>query len=619
MKRKIVLFASMLCLFVFIFALSISAQERTVPSADTTFTVNGTAYPIWDADEDGTLHPLMWYKDGEQLLPVRADNMDSSKAPYVKYNVWSDSNNVEMQTITITDANGKTFNGKETVVIANLNNVYLRNDGRGVTLIHKNAFRDSTVLKAVYIPNTIKALGWGNNDNHVSFSGCSALEYVEFPSKMEYLTTIGSNTFQNCTSLKAISIPEGIKKINTVAFAGCTSLQAIYLPSTLEEFADHNWNTGAFYNCTSAYFVSEPFTLNTTCTNIPAKPTVYYFPKNLKIIDETTRNMANLNDVIVFGDKMTVFDSNGFTGTGTSGQVKTVVFTADMEYFKLGDATGYTINFVFTNVTDTSVISARTDRGYVNSVAYLCKAGKTGALGYGVKWSDGTTHLENPDKTETIGATCTSNTVATTYCFCGQKIGTQEVESSALGHEFNVENGATLVAILYNNGFSANGCKQIECSRCNSLDETQSVDPIFEGFGYSTREEDGAKYGMVMSYIVNTSALNDYEAVNNVAIGYGVLAIAKSIVSGNPLANDGSTELESITTTAVTGTKAVDLIIWGSADAWNGTLSDGTAIKDLEFYVTGYVTVNGQLSYFCGANSSATLTDLDTISYNRIK
>ena len=329
--------------------------------------------------------------------------------------------------------------------------------------------------------------------------------------------------------------------------------------------------------------------------------------------------MENLNDIIVFGDKMTTFDSNGFKGTGVEGQVKTVVFTADMEYFKLGDGIDHTINFVFTNVTDTSKITARTDRGYKNSCAYLCKAGKTGALGYGVKWTDGTTHFEDYDKTESIDATCIANAVSTTYCYCGQKIGTQEVENSALGHEFNVENGATLVAILYNNGFSANGCKQIECSRCDSVDETQSVAPIFEGFGYSTREEDGTRYGMVMSYIVNTSALNEYETVNNVAVSYGVLAIAKANVSGNPLANDGSTELESITTTSVTGTKAVDLIIWGSANAWNGTLADGTAIKDLEFYVTGYVTVNGQLSYFCGADSSATLTELNTISYNGIK
>ena len=197
-------------------------------------------------------------------------------------------------------------------------------------------------------------------------------------------------------------------------------------------------------------------------------------------------------------------------------------------------------------------------------------------------------------------------------------MGVVEVENTALGHEFDLENEATLIAILYKEGFSANGCKQIKCSRCDVNDESQAVEPIFEGFGYSTREENGSRYGMVMSYVVNTSALKDYETVNNTSVAYGVLAIAELNVNGNPLANDGSTDNESITTTGVTGTKAVDLIIWGSKAAWDSTLEDGTAVKALKFYLTGYVIENGELNYFCGMDSSKNLTELSTIAYNEI-
>jgi len=619
MKKRFLLITLMVALFVCVFAISINAGKIAAPANDATFTVNGTAYPLWEADGDGNLHPLMWYQDGDKLSSVWADNMDSSKAPYVKYNVWSDSNNVEMQGFTITDASGKTFDGKGTVVIANLNNIYLRNDGRGITIIHKNAFRESKVLKAVYIPKTIKTMGWsGNNNNFVSFENCSALEYVEFHSDAA-LTVLNSNTFNNCTSLKAISLPDNIKTVSHTTFSGCTALQAVYLPASLENFVANKWNTGAFYNCSNMYFVNEPFVLNSTCTNMPSKPEVYYFPESLVGIYEDIRDCDNINNVLVFGKNVVSFDSNMFSGTGTSDQVKTVVFTGVMTKFKLGDTITQKINFIFTNTTDTSVISTRTDRGYNGSTAYLCKAGKTGALHYGVKWTDGTEHFAEAKKTQTVEATCLTNKQTTTYCYCGQKIGTETVENSALGHEFNVANGATVTDIVYNSGFGANGYKEITCSRCSETDTETVAEAILCDFGYATRIKNEATSGLVFSYRVNKAALADYEAVNETTVSLGVLAVAEHKAADTVVNADGTAAIGNVVAAPVGATSAVDLIIWGSPNAWEATDEEtGKAVKDIAFYFSAYVIEGQNVSYVC-ANTSEKLTDMVKKTYTQIE
>ena len=49
------------------------------------------------------------------------------------------------------------------------------------------------------------------------------------------MTAIGKVAFRECTHLKRITIPEGIKKIETQTFLFCSRLETANLPSTLEE------------------------------------------------------------------------------------------------------------------------------------------------------------------------------------------------------------------------------------------------------------------------------------------------------------------------------------------------------------------------------------------------
>jgi uncharacterized protein YceK len=60
-------------------------------------------------------------------------------------------------------------------------------------------------------------------------------ERVEIDGKVYAVTHIAGGTFGGCTSLRSLTIPEGVVYIGLEAFMECSSLVSITLPSSLEE------------------------------------------------------------------------------------------------------------------------------------------------------------------------------------------------------------------------------------------------------------------------------------------------------------------------------------------------------------------------------------------------
>lgn len=105
---------------------------------------------------------------------------------------------------------------------------------KSVTTLGYSVFRGSGI-KEIEIPAGIEAIpNW-------TFMDCANLTKVVFH---EGLTSIGVHSFENCTALEKVELPEGLTKLD--GFTGCTNLKEITLPGTLESIS-----SGAFNDCTA--------------------------------------------------------------------------------------------------------------------------------------------------------------------------------------------------------------------------------------------------------------------------------------------------------------------------------------------------------------------------------
>ena len=128
----------------------------------------------------------------------------------------------------------------KTLAIAVGNNKYLEKltlpeqyQGRKVTRIVENGFKDCRALKEIGIPSSVLTIG-----NH-AFYGCSALASINIP---ESVTAIGDSAFYGCSALASINIPEGVTSIGRYAFDGCSSLTICCQAQSNPSGWDKDWN-----------------------------------------------------------------------------------------------------------------------------------------------------------------------------------------------------------------------------------------------------------------------------------------------------------------------------------------------------------------------------------------
>ena len=98
-----------------------------------------------------------------------------------------------------------------------------------------DSFEECTSLKNVTLSNSITKI------EGRTFYFCTALETITIP---DGVTTIGDGAFMDCSSLKTITLPEGLTTIGAEAFSKCYSLESIDMPDSVTFLGA--W---AFYNC----------------------------------------------------------------------------------------------------------------------------------------------------------------------------------------------------------------------------------------------------------------------------------------------------------------------------------------------------------------------------------
>ena len=106
-------------------------------------------------------------------------------------------------------------------------------NGHKVTKICDGAFRDSQIsLIEFEASDNIESIGMG------AFYNCS-LEKIDIPN-VKYIFT---NTFENCTNLSEVNIPQSVIQINKFAFKNC-GLNNIVIPGGVK-----NIESNAFSDC----------------------------------------------------------------------------------------------------------------------------------------------------------------------------------------------------------------------------------------------------------------------------------------------------------------------------------------------------------------------------------
>ncbi len=119
--------------------------------------------------------------------------------------------------------------------------------GNGSNSITKANSGNPGNLISVNIPSTVTTI------SNEAFNGSSALVYVTF-SENSHLTSIGASSFQDCSMIHDIRLPDTLTSIGQNAFYGCSNLTSISIPYNVTSLG-----SGAFY--------TNPNT-SSTCTQI---------------------------------------------------------------------------------------------------------------------------------------------------------------------------------------------------------------------------------------------------------------------------------------------------------------------------------------------------------------
>ena len=112
-----------------------------------------------------------------------------------------------------------------------------------VTSIKSNAFSNCNSLKIVTIPEGVTSI------EESVFSYCGSLTSITIP---EGVTSIGSSTFSNCNSLTRIIIPEGVTSIGSNAFKYCNCLKSVTIPESITSIEDSAFK---YCECLTNYFI----------------------------------------------------------------------------------------------------------------------------------------------------------------------------------------------------------------------------------------------------------------------------------------------------------------------------------------------------------------------------
>ncbi len=141
-------------------------------------------------------------------------------------------------TVTITS-----YSGSDSYV-----NVPDRIDGRTVTCIGDEAFKNNTALKSIDLPKSVTTIG------NSSFENCTGMKSILGPG----LTSIGESSFAGCSGFNGMTFYSSMSEIGRCAMANCSGLEHLVFKEGMTEIPEY-----VFWNCTNVKTLTIPESLTT--------------------------------------------------------------------------------------------------------------------------------------------------------------------------------------------------------------------------------------------------------------------------------------------------------------------------------------------------------------------
>ena len=207
----------------------------------------------------------------------------------------------EIDLTNVTQIRNEAFagSGLESVTLPEGLTYYSGSDPELLKYYYWSIFENCTSLKSVTLPDDMTTIG------NSMFQGCSSLTEITLP---DSLVRIGNNAFHT-TDLRRIIIPEGVTFIGGDAFYKCKNLDRMSIPSTMTTLTDRCFkytgdNTGwtVYYNGTQAEW--DALWATTAQAQVTTQPTVV-----------TGTSLANLDVSAAMGEQVSVVNENDETDT----------------------------------------------------------------------------------------------------------------------------------------------------------------------------------------------------------------------------------------------------------------------------------------------------------------
>ena len=485
-----------------------------------------------------------------------------------------------------------------------------------VITIGQNAFNGSGI-KRLTLPS-----GYTYNSSHWNtFMGCTNLEYAD-------LSGCSAEAFPacflaDCTNLKVVVLNDSLKTLGKQMFQNCTSLEFLYLPSGLVSLGvGDKYNQGAFFNCSSLYFVQEKYTIDSFVTdgaidqakytqNKPVCPDIYYFPSTIESLDNIAnpfRGCTSINPTVVFGEKLTAIHKDGhtFASIGTKDNPKNIVFLGNVTNFYYSNTYAY-INFYFVGSSKATFTINNANLSNEGGKVYIC--GESGYYnlhwaGSKADWVETDTPAHIFEKSMSTEATCELPKMVASYCFCSAIIGEPETDGAPLGHAYNGGVSYEFISL------TAPGAKYTECTNNCGKPQVDAIGAVYTALGYSVKAFGNDGFSFISGYDVDVDSLAIYEDTKGVSLEFGFAFNAASTFT------DGEVTLDSFKIVAPVAGSMGDIVF--SFYQYQMTYSDSENL-DKDIIIAAYVIEKSEnsesLTFINRAGGEA--NGFDVISYKK--